>query len=119
MTFASTQAQTIVPGFKGGLNVANLSNTGDDNRISGHLGFFVHMKIAKDLTFFAFLYVNEKITNASDASTIPVKHTPFQPLRAQTYSPIKDPSEVPIKLTVMYTVLSRLRAPGINAYTRL
>lgn len=51
MTFASTQAQTIVPGFKGGLNVANLSNTGDDNRISGHLGFFVHMKIAKGWAF--------------------------------------------------------------------
>jgi hypothetical protein len=51
MTCTLAQAQQIIPGFKGGLNVANLSNTGDDNRISGHIGFFLHTKIARGWAF--------------------------------------------------------------------
>lgn len=46
-----TQAQQIIPGFKGGFNIANLSNTGGDNRISGELGFFLHMKVARGWAF--------------------------------------------------------------------
>jgi len=46
-----TQAQQIIPGFKGGLNVANISNLYGDNRISGHIGFFLHTSIAKQWAF--------------------------------------------------------------------
>lgn len=46
-----TQAQNIIPGFKGGLNVANISNLYGDNRISGHVGFFLHTSIAKQWAF--------------------------------------------------------------------
>jgi hypothetical protein len=45
------QAQNIIPGFKGGLNVANISNLYGDNRISGHVGFFLHTSIAKQWAF--------------------------------------------------------------------
>lgn len=45
------QAQKIIPGFKGGLNVANISNLYGDNRISGHVGFFLHTSIARDWAF--------------------------------------------------------------------
>jgi Outer membrane protein beta-barrel domain len=41
MCFTFLQAQ-YVPGIKGGLNVADLSNFSGDNRISGHFGVFVH-----------------------------------------------------------------------------
>lgn len=51
MTCSLAQAQTIIPGFKGGLNVSSLSNTGDDNRISGEIGFFLHTKIARGWAF--------------------------------------------------------------------
>ena len=46
-----TQAQQIIPGFKGGLNVANISNLYGDNRISGHIGVFLHTSIAKQWAF--------------------------------------------------------------------
>lgn len=51
MSFATTQAQPISFGLKGGLNVANLSNANDDNRISGQLGVYLHTKIAKGWAF--------------------------------------------------------------------
>ena len=51
MTCTLAQAQQIIPGFKGGLNVANLSNASDDNRVSGHIGFFLHAKIARGWAF--------------------------------------------------------------------
>lgn len=51
LTCTLTQAQQIIPGFKGGLNVTNVSNLPGDNRISGHLGFFLHTSIAKDWAF--------------------------------------------------------------------
>jgi hypothetical protein len=41
----SIQAQKITPGIKGGLNIADISNVNGDNRISGHVGFFLHDKI--------------------------------------------------------------------------
>jgi hypothetical protein len=45
------QAQKVIPGFKGGLNVANLSSLYGDNRISGHIGFFLHTSIARNWAF--------------------------------------------------------------------
>jgi hypothetical protein len=45
------RAQKIIPGFKGGLNVANISNLPGDNRISGHVGFFLHTSIARGWAF--------------------------------------------------------------------
>ena len=51
LTCSFSQAQTIVPGFKGGLNVTNVSNLYGDNRISGHIGFFLHAGITKNWAF--------------------------------------------------------------------
>jgi len=51
LTCTLTQAQKVIPGFKGGLNVTNVSNLDGDNRISGHLGLFLHTSIAKDWAF--------------------------------------------------------------------
>jgi hypothetical protein len=51
MAFTTTKAQYIGLGVKGGLNVASLSNAGDDNRISGQLGLYLHTRIAKDWAF--------------------------------------------------------------------
>jgi hypothetical protein len=51
LTCTLAQAQQITPGFKGGLNVTNISNLYGDNRISGHLGFFLHTSIAKNWAF--------------------------------------------------------------------
>jgi len=42
------RAQQITPGFKGGLNAANISNLDGDNRLSGHLGFFLHVKMNRN-----------------------------------------------------------------------
>src|SRR5215831_3935950 len=41
MCFGILRAQWI-PGIKGGLNISDLSNFSGDNRVSGHVGFFVH-----------------------------------------------------------------------------
>jgi hypothetical protein len=51
MSVITTKAQTIIPGFKGGLNVSNLSNADDDKGISGQIGFFLHTKIARGWAF--------------------------------------------------------------------
>jgi hypothetical protein len=51
MAFGTTQAQFLSLGVKGGLNVATLSNSGDDSRISGQLGFYLHTKIARGWAF--------------------------------------------------------------------
>jgi hypothetical protein len=40
----ATQAQ-FTPGIKGGINVADVSNFNGDNRISGHVGLFLHHTI--------------------------------------------------------------------------
>lgn len=39
------QAQSITPGVKGGISIADISNVNGDNRISGHVGLFIHDKI--------------------------------------------------------------------------
>lgn len=46
-----TRAQKVIPGFKGGLNVATISGLYGDNRLSGHIGFFLHTSIARDWAF--------------------------------------------------------------------
>jgi hypothetical protein len=51
LTCTLAQAQRVIPGFKGGLNAANVSNLEGDNRISGHIGLFLHTSIAKDWAF--------------------------------------------------------------------
>ena len=43
-TISIVQAQ-LVPGIKGGLNVTDVSNFNGDNRISGHVGLFLHHTI--------------------------------------------------------------------------
>jgi hypothetical protein len=42
------QKQNLTPGIKGGLNVADLSGLNGDNRISGHIGFFLNSKLNKN-----------------------------------------------------------------------
>lgn len=39
------QAQKMTPGIKGGLNIADVSGINGDNRLSGHVGLFLHSKI--------------------------------------------------------------------------
>ena len=51
MSFTTIKAQPISLGLKGGLNVTNLSNADDDNRISGQIGFYLHTKIARGWAF--------------------------------------------------------------------
>ena len=44
---SSSRAQRVIPGVKGGLNVSEIADYsgGQDSRISGHLGFFLHIKV--------------------------------------------------------------------------
>jgi len=41
----SSQAQKITPGIKGGLNIADVTSINGDNRLSGHVGLFLHSRI--------------------------------------------------------------------------
>lgn len=41
----SLQAQKMTPGIKGGLNIADVTSTNGDNRLSGHVGLFLHSRI--------------------------------------------------------------------------
>jgi len=43
----SVQAQQSI-GIKGGLNIANVPNYGDNNRISGNIGFYLNSKIDRN-----------------------------------------------------------------------
>lgn len=45
MAVLGVTAQSITPGIKGGLNIADVSNMNGDNRISGHVGFFFNSHI--------------------------------------------------------------------------
>jgi hypothetical protein len=41
----SSQAQKMTPGIKGGLNISDVSGINGDNRLSGHVGLFLHSRI--------------------------------------------------------------------------
>jgi hypothetical protein len=41
----SSQAQKMTPGIKGGLNISDVSGINGDNRLSGHIGLYLHSKI--------------------------------------------------------------------------
>ncbi|HVX52094.1 MAG TPA: hypothetical protein VHB48_18185, partial [Chitinophagaceae bacterium] len=41
----NVNAQVAAVGIKGGVNIANVSNFGNDNRIGGNIGFFVHAQL--------------------------------------------------------------------------
>ena len=45
---SSSQAQKITPGIKGGLNIADVSGINGDNRLSGHVGLFLHSRINRN-----------------------------------------------------------------------
>jgi len=47
----SSQAQKLTPGIKGGLNISDVSAFNGDNRLSGHVGFFLHSKINSKWSF--------------------------------------------------------------------
>jgi hypothetical protein len=42
---ASSQAQKWTPGIKGGLNITDVTGFNGDNRLSGHVGLFLHGRI--------------------------------------------------------------------------
>jgi len=42
ITAACTKAQQMTAGVKGGLNIADVTNFDGDNRLSGHVGLFLH-----------------------------------------------------------------------------
>ena len=46
MAIAGVQAQRITPGIKGGLNISDVTSMNGDNRLSGHVGLYLHSKIA-------------------------------------------------------------------------
>lgn len=41
----SARAQKITPGIKGGLNISDVTGINGDNRLSGHVGLFLHSRI--------------------------------------------------------------------------
>lgn len=41
----SSHAQQLTPGIKGGLNIADVTGINGDNRLSGHVGLFLHSRI--------------------------------------------------------------------------
>jgi hypothetical protein len=69
--------------------------------------------------FQPFLKVAPYTVNAASVNNAPVRQIPDHPPFSHAKSPIADPSEVPTKLTVIYTVFNRFLAAGINAYTLL
>ena len=42
------QKQKITPGIKGGLNISDISGINGDNRLSGHVGFFINSKLNRN-----------------------------------------------------------------------
>jgi hypothetical protein len=44
---ASSQAQKWTPGIKGGLNISDVTGFNGDNRLSGHIGLFLHSRIGR------------------------------------------------------------------------
>jgi len=42
---AGARAQKITPGIKGGLNISDISGINGDNRLSGHVGLFLHSRL--------------------------------------------------------------------------
>lgn len=46
--FNNTYAQVEAVGIKGGINFANVSNFGNNTRVAGNVGFFVHAQINKN-----------------------------------------------------------------------
>src|SRR6266540_247096 len=47
----STQAQKMTPGIKGGLNISDVTSFNGDNRLSGHVGLFLHTQFAPKWCF--------------------------------------------------------------------
>jgi hypothetical protein len=45
ITAGSLQAQKMSAGIKGGLNIADVSSMNGDNRLSGHIGLFLHSRL--------------------------------------------------------------------------
>lgn len=43
---STSQAQKITPGIKGGLNISDVSGINGDNRLSGHVGFFINSRFS-------------------------------------------------------------------------
>jgi hypothetical protein len=45
---SSLYAQKMAVGIKGGLNIADVSNMNGDNRLSGHIGLFLHSSLNRN-----------------------------------------------------------------------
>jgi len=45
MVASRSQAQKVTPGIKGGLNITDVTGLNGDNRLSGHIGLFLHSRI--------------------------------------------------------------------------
>jgi hypothetical protein len=48
ITAACTKAQEMKAGIKGGLNIADVSSMDGDNRLSGHVGLFLHGSLSRN-----------------------------------------------------------------------
>jgi hypothetical protein len=89
ITAGSLQAQKMRVGLKGGLNIADVSNSNGDNRLSGHLGLFLHSRlnskwsVQPELLYSGqgqqFEIANEELTLALSYLQIPVMFQ-FRPI---------------------------------------
>jgi hypothetical protein len=78
----SSQAQKITPGIKGGLNISDVSGINGDNRLSGHVGFFVNSRfnanwsIQPEILYSGqgqqFPFLNEEYTLALSYIQVPI-----------------------------------------------
>ncbi len=112
LIFNGLTAQEVIPGFKVGVNGAQLSNDNADSRISGHIGFFIHTKIQKNWAFQPellysgegdhYVFAGSDYNLALDYIRIPLM---FQ------YYPVK-PLYLELGPQLGYLVSARIKGPG-------
>ena len=86
----NSQAQKVTPGIKGGLNIADVSGINGDNRLSGHVGLFLHSRINRNWSIQPeilysgqgqqFMVVNNEFTLALSYIQVPVMFQ-FHPVK--------------------------------------
>jgi hypothetical protein len=78
----SLQAQKIIPGIKGGLNISDVAGLNGDNRLSGHVGLFLHSRLNRNWAIQPeilysgqgqqFVFLNHEYTLALSYIQVPV-----------------------------------------------
>lgn len=78
----SARAQKVTPGIKGGLNISDVAGINGDNRLSGHVGLFLHSRLSNywaiqpEILYSGqgqqFIFLNHEYTLALSYIQIPV-----------------------------------------------